>query len=208
MSKPAPLFSGEYTGSYVSWKSLPFESNNEYAFIGRSNVGKSSLINALTNRKKLALVSKTPGKTKVLNLFLINKKWNILDLPGYGYAKISQENRYQWSKMIMDYFIMRKNLVNAFVLIDCNIPPQVIDLSFINFLGEKQIPFSIVFTKTDKSRKALIQNNIRLFKEQLQFHWEELPLFFYTSSEKKTGIDELMTYIEELNNSIQSSQRI
>ncbi len=202
MNEPTFINSADYTGSFTDWKKIPYDKNLEYAFIGRSNVGKSSLINALTNRKKLALVSKTPGKTKTLNLFLINKKWNILDLPGYGYAKVSKENRYQWSKMLMEYFRHRKNLITAFVLIDSNVPPQEIDMSFINYLGENQVPFSIVFTKIDKGRKTHTEKNIQMFKDALHHNWEELPPLFFTSAEKKNGIDELLNYIFELNKSL------
>ncbi|MBT4340178.1 MAG: YihA family ribosome biogenesis GTP-binding protein, partial [Bacteroidetes bacterium] len=177
----------EYISSQPTWKTLVFEKSHEYAFIGRSNVGKSSLINALCDKKKLALVSKKPGKTKMLNLFRINDAWNLMDLPGYGYAKASKTDRVGFQEMLSDYFNNRKNLVNVFVLVDPNIPPQKIDIDFINFLGENVVAFAIVYTKTDKSTLNKINQNIQAFERELLKEWEELPPSFRTSANTKDG---------------------
>ncbi|MBL6964581.1 MAG: YihA family ribosome biogenesis GTP-binding protein [Bacteroidetes bacterium] len=189
----------EYISSQPSWKTVPFENSHEYAFIGRSNVGKSSLINALCNRKSLALVSKKPGKTKMLNLFRINDSWNLMDLPGYGYAKASKTDRVGFQEMLSDYFNHRKNLVNVFVLVDPNIAPQPIDIDFIHFLGENVIAFSIVYTKTDKSTLNKINQNILAFKKELYKEWEELPPSFRTSAVNRDGMDAILAYIDKLN---------
>lgn len=170
----------------------------EFAFIGRSNVGKSSLINMLTNNSKLAMTSQQPGKTILINHFLINKEWYLVDLPGYGYAKRSKSQQEKFRIMISDYILKRKNLTNLFVLIDGNIPPQVIDLNFINWLGENEIPFSIIFTKADKSKKGSFAKNIKQFNIKMLETWEELPPCFNVSSVKKTGKEELLNYIETL----------
>jgi GTP-binding protein len=171
----------------------------EYAFIGRSNVGKSSLINMLTNRKNLAKTSSTPGKTRLINHFLINTNWYLVDLPGYGYAKVSKASKANWDKMIRDYLRKRKNLMNVFVLVDARLEPQKIDLEFINWLGEKSVPFAIVFTKSDKLKKLQIIYSIEHYKKELKKSWESLPPLFITSAEKKTGRDELLNYIEAIN---------
>lgn len=194
--------SAEYVSSHPTYKSLVHGNNHEYAFIGRSNVGKSSLINMLTGRKKLALVSKKPGKTKQINIFLINNSWNLIDLPGYGYAKVSKSERYRWSQSISDYFLKRRNLVNTFVLIDFNIPPQEIDLEFINYLGESMLPFSIVFTKADKVKPGQRNKNLNIYKKELLKTWEELPPVFLASSTKGEGRIEILDYIFKLNESI------
>jgi GTP-binding protein len=191
--------SAVYLSSHVDWRDLKLCNNHEYAFIGRSNVGKSSLINALTNKSNLALVSKKPGKTKTINVFLVNNQWNLVDLPGLGYAKVSQEEKFKWPKMIMNYLVHRKNLVNTFVLVDPNVPPQGIDIDFINHLGENSIPFTIVFTKTDKSSKTEIIKKIDAFQKELSKYWQELPPMLSTSAEKREGISVLQDYIEELN---------
>jgi GTP-binding protein len=193
----------EYNSSHPSFKSLPFSKSHEYAFIGRSNVGKSSLINALCNRNKLALVSKKPGKTKMLNIFRINDSWNLMDLPGYGYAKVSKTDRVEWQKMLMDYFYQRRNLVNVFVLIDVNIPPQKIDIDFINFLGEEVIAFSIVYTKTDKSKLHQVNRNIQIFENELKKYWEDLPPSFRSSATTREGVEEILQYIEQLNKEVE-----
>jgi GTP-binding protein len=177
----------------------PEEALPEYAFIGRSNVGKSSLINMLTNRKHLAKTSGTPGKTQLINHFIINGKWYLVDLPGYGYAKVSKSSKASWEKMIRDYLLKRKNLMNTFVLVDARLEPQKIDLAFINWLGEKQIPFSIVFTKSDKLKKQQIIYSVELYKKELRQSWDELPPLFITSSEIKTGKEDLLDYIESIN---------
>ena len=171
----------------------------EYAFIGRSNVGKSSLINMVTGKKNLAKTSATPGKTRLVNHFIINNKWYLVDLPGYGYAKVSKASKATWDKMIKDYLLGRKNLMTIFVLIDSRLEPQKNDLAFINWLGEKGVPFSIVFTKSDKLKKQQIIYSVEAYKKTLRKTWEELPPLFITSAEKKIGKDELLNYIEEIN---------
>ncbi len=171
----------------------------EYAFIGRSNVGKSSLINALTNHKSLAKTSSTPGKTQLINHFLINEKWFITDLPGYGYAKVSKGVKAGWENMISQYLIKRQNLLYTFVLVDSRHSPQKIDIEFINWLGEKQIPFCIVFTKIDKLGRAAATKNIEDYRNTLLQYWEELPFNFVTSAEKKEGIKEILDFIENSN---------
>ena len=174
----------------------------EYAFIGRSNVGKSSLINMLTGRKGLALTSSTPGKTQLINHFLINDEWYLVDLPGYGYAKRGKEGREQIQRIIDHYLEKREVLTCLFVLLDCRHEPQKNDLEFINHLGENGIPFAIVFTKTDKLSRSKLNENTNLYKEKLLETWEELPPVFYTSSEHKQGKDELLNYIENINKTL------
>lgn len=189
----------EYTGSYVRLSDCPEAELPEYAFIGRSNVGKSSLINMLTSRKKLAHVSGNPGKTQTINYFLINNKWNIVDLPGYGFAKVSQKQRSSWKKMIAEYLQGRKNLVSVFVLVDSRHHPQDIDLQFINQLGEWQVPFVIVFTKTDKTKQKIVHKNVKAFFDEMKKQWEFLPPYFLSSSVKGTGKAEILDYIDEYN---------
>ncbi len=167
----------------------------EFAFIGRSNVGKSSLINMLTGNGKLAITSSTPGKTMLISHFLIDESWYLVDLPGYGYAKRSKTMQQQFDKMIDGYVCERENLVNLFLLIDGNIPPQKIDLEFIEFLGENGIPFSIIFTKMDKSKKGSFGKNVKIFLNTLQEQWEELPPHFSVSSAKNIGKQEVLNYI-------------
>ena len=171
----------------------------EYAFIGRSNVGKSSLINMLTGRKKLAKISGTPGKTQLINHFLINGNWYLVDLPGYGYAKVSKTLRKSFGKLIESYIFKRENLMNLFVLIDSRIPLQKIDLEFMTALGEHQIPFSIIYTKTDKLKKTTYDKQIAAIEEQLLEYWEELPPAFHTSAVTGKGRDEILNLIEEVN---------
>jgi len=178
----------------------PKPSMPEYAFIGRSNVGKSSLINMLTGRKKLAKISGTPGKTQLINHFLINGNWYLVDLPGYGYAKVSKTLRKSFGKLIESYIFTRENLMNLFVLIDSRIPLQKIDLEFMTALGEHQIPFSIVYTKTDKLKKTTYDKQIAAIEEQLLEYWEELPPAFHTSAVTGKGRDEILNLIEEVNN--------
>jgi GTP-binding protein len=189
------ITSAEFVISYANYSSISNSANPEYAFTGRSNVGKSSLINMLTGRTHLAHTSATPGKTRLFNLFLVNKDWNLMDLPGFGYAKVSKSERKEWNKFIMEYLQNRKNLVSVFVLVDINIPPQETDISFINFLGENGIPFSVVFTKCDRSKKNALQKNITLFSNELYKYWEELPRIFKTSAITQEGKDELLEYI-------------
>jgi len=174
----------------------------EYAFIGRSNVGKSSLINMLCNQKKLAKTSSRPGKTQLINHFLINKKWYLVDLPGYGYARASKTLKKTFQKFIVDYFTKRKELVSAFLLIDIRHEPQPIDLDFLRWLGEHFIPFSIVFTKADKIKEKEIETKVSDYLEVLKEDWESLPLYFVTSSEKRLGREPLLNYIQQINQSI------
>lgn len=188
--------------SNSDYKKCPQDGKPEYAFIGRSNVGKSSLINMLTNRKGLAMTSSKPGKTMLINHFLINEQWYLVDLPGYGYARKGKEGREKIREIIEDYIMERDQLLNLFVLVDSRHEPQIIDLEFMEWLGENGIPFSIVFTKADKQGPVRLQQNIDVYKEKLLETWEELPPVFITSSEKKQGREELLNYIESINKSI------
>lgn len=173
----------------------------EYAFTGRSNVGKSSLINMLTNHKKLAKTSVKPGKTRLINHFLINENWYLVDLPGYGYAKVSKTDRKNWKIFINKYIQNRQNLVCLFVLIDSRIEPQKIDLEFMEWLGIKKFPFAMVFTKSDKLSSTKIDSNIAHYKNKMLKSWEAMPQYFVSSAIKKTGKEEILEYIENLNNS-------
>ncbi len=193
-----------FVGSFPSCQKMPEKLIPEYAFIGRSNVGKSSLINYLSLRKSIAKTSKKPGKTQMINLFEVGKEWALVDLPGYGYASIARKKRISWMKMIYDYLESRKNLVNCFVLLDSRLPLQEIDKNFINWLGAKGIPFSIVFTKIDAIKPLKKTENIDSIKKELLKSWEELPELFEVSSVKKTGRDDIMKYIDFLNKSIKS----
>lgn len=176
----------------------------EYAFIGRSNVGKSSLINMLTNHSKLAMTSSTPGKTLLVNHFLINKEWYLVDLPGYGYAQRGKVMMEKIKKLIESYVLEREEMTCLFVLIDSRLEPQKIDLAFIEWLGENGVPFAIVFTKADKLNGSKLKANVNAFLEKLKEQWEELPPYFISSSEKKTGRDEILNYIEEINKSLKA----
>lgn len=189
----------EYIASYVDVSKCPPPDKPEYAFIGRSNVGKSSLINALTGRKKLAHVSNTPGKTQTINHFLIDETWYLVDLPGYGYAKISKSSRKKWLKFIKDYLAKRSNLMCVCLLIDSRIPPQKIDLEFANWLGEGQIPFVIVYTKADKSKQFELKQRIQAFEAAMLETWASMPDSFVTSSTKKLGQDTLLDFIDMVN---------
>ncbi|NOY36959.1 MAG: YihA family ribosome biogenesis GTP-binding protein [Chlorobi bacterium] len=171
----------------------------EYAFTGRSNVGKSSLINYLVNRKRLAYTSTTPGKTQLINHFLINGNWYLADLPGYGYAKTSKKKRQAWSGLIREYILNRENLMSLFVLIDSRHPVLSNDMQFISFLGSKGIPFVVVFTKTDKISAGVLEKNLSLFRGEMLKEWEELPRFFTTSATNRVGGGEILDYIEETN---------
>ncbi len=170
----------------------------EFGFIGRSNVGKSSLINMLVGKKDLAMTSSKPGKTLLINHFLINDNWHLVDLPGYGYAKISKDYRHKMREMIESYILKREQLINLFLLIDSRLEPQKIDLDFINWLGENGIPFSIVFTKIDKLSKKAVEVNLTAYKEKLNEIWDELPPIFVTSSEKQVGKEEILLYLGEI----------
>jgi ribosome biogenesis GTP-binding protein ysxC len=176
----------------------------EYAFIGRSNVGKSSLINMLTNHKGLAKTSSKPGKTQLINHFLINKEWYLVDLPGYGYAKVSKQSKKTFQQFITDYFKKRRELVSAFVLVDIRHEPQKIDLEFMQWLGENAIPFAIVFTKADKLTEKQIQEHVTSYREILLQQWEEMPPYFITSSENRLGKEDLLSYIETINQSLKA----
>ena len=180
----------------------PADTKPEYAFIGRSNVGKSSLINMLCNHKGLAKTSATPGKTLLINHFIINNEWYLVDLPGYGFAKRSKSVQQKLDQMIRSYILMREQLVNVFVLIDIRLPPQAIDREFIDWLGESSIPFTIVFTKADKLSAGKAKSQAATWMKSLEDRWEELPPYFITSSEHKTGRDEVLDYIEEINRSL------
>jgi len=189
----------EFIISNTDISKAPQEPLPEYAFIGRSNVGKSSLINMLTNHKKLAKTSGTPGKTQLINHFKINDEWFLVDLPGYGYAKTSKSSRRKFQKLITDYFKKRKNMVNAFVLIDSRHPPQRVDMDFMRWLGEHQIPFSIVFTKADKLSSNELGKNLRKYKMKFLQEWQSLPQIFVTSATSKLGREEILNYIARLN---------
>ena len=180
----------------------PKDTKPEYAFIGRSNVGKSSLINMLTNNRKLAKTSSTPGKTLLINHFIINKEWYLVDLPGYGFAKRSKKEVDRLDQMIRGYILQREQLVNVFVLVDIRLEPQKIDLEFIEWLGVSSIPFAIIFTKADKLTPNKARQAMEAYKKKLLETWEELPPMFITSSEKKDGRDDVLNYIEQINNSL------
>ncbi len=174
----------------------------EYAFIGRSNVGKSSLINMLTNYKNLAKTSGRPGKTQLINHFKIDDRWFLVDLPGYGYARVSKTTKQVFQRFITDYFEQREQLVSAFVLVDIRHEPQKIDVEFMQWLGERAIPFAIIFTKADKLKPQAIERNVAAYKEVLLEWWEEFPPYFVTSAQNKTGKEELTQYIEQTNQTI------
>lgn len=188
-----------YIGSYPSHDLCPKDNKPEYAFIGRSNVGKSSLINMLTRRKELARTSKKPGKTQMLNYFLIEQDWYLVDLPGYGYAKISKQMRRKWRKMIENFMLKRLNLQCAFVLIDPNVPPQKNDIDFINWLGQMQVPFVLVFTKTDRLKPLQLEESIDAFNKTLLEYWDELPTQFLTSANDMLGREDILMFIDNVN---------
>lgn len=190
----------EYLQSEVDWRKCPVPNLPEYAFIGRSNVGKSSLINMLTNHKGLAKTSSQPGKTQTINHFLINKNWYLVDLPGYGFARTSKTNRAKWQKMISDYLLFRENLQIVFVLVDARLEPQRIDIDFINNLGESGIPFAIIFTKTDKNSAGKTMSNVQKMKNTLAETWEELPMMIKSSAVSSVGRDEILDFIDGINN--------
>jgi len=191
--------SAEFVMSNSDVAKCPKSMLPEYAFIGRSNVGKSSLINMLTSRKSLAKTSGRPGKTQLINHFLINKNWHLVDLPGYGYARVSKSAKKVFQKFITQYFGLREQLVSAFVLVDIRHNPQPIDLEFMQWLGENGIPFSIIFTKADKLKPKAIENYVEAYKNVLLETWEEAPNYFITSSSKDIGKDDVLEYIDSLN---------
>ncbi len=197
----------EFVMSNSDVRKCPKPDRPEYAFIGRSNVGKSSLINMLMQRKKLAKTSSTPGKTQLINHFSVANSWYLVDLPGYGYAKVPKKELKVFEKMIADYVLGRENLVNIFVLIDSRHPPQKIDLEFMGWLGTSGIPFSMIFTKLDKLKKSEIASKMKVYEDKMLETWEELPVSFLSSAETAAGRDELLEYIDGLNNSLKNKFR-
>ncbi|MBR3557929.1 MAG: YihA family ribosome biogenesis GTP-binding protein [Bacteroidales bacterium] len=197
----------EYLQSEADWRKCPAPDKPEYAFIGRSNVGKSSLINMLTNHKSLAKTSSQPGKTQTINHFIINKAWYLVDLPGYGFAKTSKTNREKWRKMISDYLLFRENLQLVFVLIDSRIEPQRIDIDFINNLGENGVPFAIIFTKTDKVSGGKAMSNMQKMKNALSETWEELPVMMPSSAVSGHGKEKILDFIEDINQQYSKSEK-
>jgi GTP-binding protein len=191
--------SATFVESNTDWSKCPAPNIPEYAFIGRSNVGKSSLINLLTNHKKLAKTSSTPGKTQLINHFLINESWYLVDLPGYGYAKVSKKEREKFGKLITNYITKRKNLVNVFLLIDSRHEPQKSDLEFMKFLGKNAIPFTIVMTKIDKLNSAKLGKNLTKYKSELLKTWEALPPIYTTSATSKIGAENILSDISHYN---------
>ena len=198
------ISSAVFTVSSPNWRKCPQDGRPEYAFIGRSNVGKSSLINMLTGVKGLAKTSGRPGKTQLINHFLINNEWYLVDLPGYGYARTSKSSRDAWGTMMRDYFLHREQLTNTYVLVDSRLEPQRIDLEFIAFLGQHGVPLTIVFTKTDKEKQREVMGNIKLMKQELEQMWEELPPMLLTSSATGYGRDALLDQIEAINQSLRT----
>lgn len=188
----------DFLKSSSDYRQCPGEDKPEFAFIGRSNVGKSSLINALVNRKDLAKTSSQPGKTQMINHFILNNEWYLVDLPGYGYAKASKSVRESWNKMIRNYLLKRRNLMTVFVLVDSRLEPQRIDLDFINFLGENSVPLTVIFTKTDKQSAKKTNENVEVFMNALSEYWEELPEMFLSSAKNKLGLIEILDEIERI----------
>lgn len=193
------IHQAEFICSNTDPKKCPTQDKPEYAFIGRSNVGKSSLINMMTNHKNLAKISSKPGKTQLINHFIIDNSWYLVDLPGYGWAKASKSSRINWEKMTRSYLLNRDNLQCTFVLIDSRLEPQTNDIEFINWLGQQGMPIALVFTKTDKITPNKVQQSVAKFKKRLLQDWEALPNYFLTSSVKKTGSEALIQYITEIN---------
>lgn len=196
------IISSEFVISNTDVNKCPQDGLPEYAFIGRSNVGKSSLINMLTGHKGLAMTSSTPGKTLLINHFIIDKKWYLVDLPGYGYAKRNQKMQGKISDIIYNYILGREQLTSLFVLIDSRLSPQKIDMEFITWLGENGVPFGIIFTKVDKLSRAKVNENVETVLNVLRESWEELPPYFLSSSEKGIGKDEILNYIDQVNKSL------
>jgi GTP-binding protein len=192
--------------SNSDYRLCPTDGKPEFAFIGRSNVGKSSLINMLTGQKKLAKTSGTPGKTQLINHFEINKEWYLVDLPGYGFAKASKQARVKWEIFISEYLINRSSLMNVFVLIDSRLEPQQIDLEFMNWCGQKQIPFCIVFTKIDKISSSVLGKNLAKYKKEMLKSWDEIPPVYTSSSESAFGKEKILNYIELINSSLKEEK--
>ena len=190
------ITSAEYLISSPDYTKCPPADKPEFAFIGRSNVGKSSLINMLAANQKLAKTSATPGKTQLINHFVVNKEWYLVDLPGYGFAKVSQNARNRWQQMIENYLRKRENLVNVFVLLDARHPPQAIDIEFVNQLGKWEVPFALVFTKADKESQKNVSLHVKLFLARMRETWQFLPAHFVTSSAKKQGREKVLEFIE------------
>lgn len=202
------IHSAEFVVSNARADMCPHTDIPEYAFIGRSNVGKSSLINMLTNRKGLAMTSSTPGKTLLINHFLINKEWFLVDLPGYGYAQRGKKMKEKIQHIIEYYVIQRTQMTCLFVLVDSRHKPQQIDIEFMDWLGENGVPFAIIFTKADKQSQAQTQANVKQYMERLKESWEELPPYFISSAEKRMGRQEILQYIQDINASLKTSQTI
>tara|TARA_R110001592_G_scaffold69489_5_gene213293 strand:- start:16498 stop:17103 length:606 start_codon:yes stop_codon:yes gene_type:complete len=198
------ITSAEFLLSNTDIAKCPQDGKNEYAFIGRSNVGKSSLINKLVGKKNLAHTSGKPGKTQLINHFTINDSWYLVDLPGYGYAKVSKTSRSKFQKMIEDYILERPTLINLFVLIDSRHEPQKIDLEFMEWLGESGIPFSMVFTKIDKLKSNQLNKNLKAYNTKMLETWAELPMQFATSAESGAGKAEILSYIGQINNKLET----
>ncbi|MCQ2269140.1 MAG: ribosome biogenesis GTP-binding protein YihA/YsxC [Bacteroidaceae bacterium] len=198
--------SAEFIISNTDVRKCPEGNLNEYAFIGRSNVGKSSLINMLTGHKKLAMTSATPGKTLLINHFLINKSWYLVDLPGYGYAQRSKKVQDQITQIIQSYILHREQMVCLFVLIDSRLDPQKIDLEFIEWCGENGIPFALIFTKIDKLGPGKARDNVKRYLKKLEEQWETLPPYFVSSSETRAGREDILKYIEDINNQIENNE--
>ncbi|WP_313111738.1 ribosome biogenesis GTP-binding protein YihA/YsxC [Aequorivita sediminis] len=198
--------SAEFVISNSDVDKCPKDRLPEYAFIGRSNVGKSSLINMLMLRKNLAKTSGRPGKTQLINHFLVNKNWYLVDLPGYGYARVSKSSKKTFQKFITDYFAKREQMILAFVLVDCRHEPQPIDLEFMTWLGENGIPFNIIFTKADKLKPMALERNINTYTDKMLETWVEMPNYFVTSASNSAGREELLNYIDELNSNINRAE--
>jgi GTP-binding protein len=194
--------SAQFVISNTDIKLCPTDGKPEYAFIGRSNVGKSSLINMLVEKKDMAKTSGKPGKTQLINHFIINDTWYLVDLPGYGYAKASKSSRATWEKFIADFLTKRETLINIFVLLDARLPPQKIDIEFMGWCGEQGLPFSMVFTKIDKLSSSALQKNLAAYKKEMLKMWEVMPPSFTTSAESKFGREKLLNYIQSINESL------
>ena len=203
----ALISKAEFVSSYDHYNKCPNKDIAEFAFIGRSNVGKSSLINLITNNNKLAKISSTPGKTQTINFFEINNSWNLVDLPGYGWARVSKTEKSKWDIMNMEYMLYREQLQCVFILIDSRLEPQGIDIEFIQWVGEQEIPFSLVFTKADKQTKNKTGTTIAQFTKELYKTWAELPPIFVTSAVSGEGKDEILGYIDEINENFKADKK-